>query len=408
MIHEDGSTHLEILGDGFVTCRLTRDTEGVWRGCWLHFEQMPIELIPLTPDDNVWLEAMGKREVGRVIGPANTPSGLRKEPIDVIYLYVNGQDPAFQETLSRYTCHGGTHVDVHSVGAHRFRDNGELRYSLRSLEIYAPWIRHIYLVTNGQVPAWLNTAHPRISVIAHEAIFPDPGHLPTLNSHAIELHLHRIPDLSDRFIYFNDDMFLGNFVFPEDFLTASGGQKIYFDAWSMPTSLNDGPVHDQAYTYTQCLLDERFGKKPSRAAIVHIPRMFDRTRIIEIQEIWDEDVIRTSSHRFRTADDIAFHLLYFYYLLEGPERECEVLADPAGAGDYCFLKLEESGPSLARRLHRIASLRPKFFCINDDRRGDSTNDIMVMQYKAFLHWYFRRPSSFEHPEGCYSIISGHA
>lgn len=79
-----------------------------------------------------------------------------------------------------------------------------------------------------------------------------------------------------------------------------------------------------------------------------------------------------------------------------------------GAGDYCFLRLEESGPSLARRLHRIASLRPKFFCINDDRRGDSTNDIMVMQYKAFLHWYFRRPSSFKHPEGCYSIISGHA
>ena len=40
----------------------------------------------------------------------------------------------------------------------RFRDNDELRYSLRSLEQHAPWLRHIYIVTNGQVHTPSTTA----------------------------------------------------------------------------------------------------------------------------------------------------------------------------------------------------------------------------------------------------------
>jgi len=58
-------------------------------------------------------------------------------------------------------------------------DNGELRYSLRSVETFAPWVRNIYIVTNGQVPAWLNVNHPRIKIIKHEDIFPNKEDLPT-------------------------------------------------------------------------------------------------------------------------------------------------------------------------------------------------------------------------------------
>ena len=143
----------------------------------------------------------------------------------------------------------------------RYRDNNELRYSIRSLYKYAPWIRHIYLVTNGQVPAWLNTDHPRVSVVTHAEIFPNPEDLPTFSSPAIEAHLHRIPGVSRRFIYFNDDVMLGAPVWPDSFFTEIAGQKFY-PAWDVPKCapgcvdnwISDGYC-DSACNNTACFWD---------------------------------------------------------------------------------------------------------------------------------------------------------
>ncbi|KAH6935599.1 hypothetical protein HPB50_007010 [Hyalomma asiaticum] len=101
----------------------------------------------------------------------------------------------------------------------------ELKYSLRSLERYAPWVRKVYIVTNGQIPSWLNLDYPRVTVVTHEEIFPNKSHLPTYSSPAIETHLHRIEGLSQRFIYLNDDVFFGKEVWPEDFYTHAAGYK---------------------------------------------------------------------------------------------------------------------------------------------------------------------------------------
>ena len=109
------------------------------------------------------------------------------------------------------------------VAENRFFDNDELKYSLRSLEKYMPWIRNVYLVTNGQIPHWLNMSHPKIRLVTHEQIFANKSHLPTFSSPAIESHLHRIKGLSKRFIYFNDDVILMNKVYPDDFFTLSKG-----------------------------------------------------------------------------------------------------------------------------------------------------------------------------------------
>lgn len=54
------------------------------------------------------------------------------------------------------------------VSASRFEDNEELRYSLRSVERHAPWVRHIFIVTNGQIPSWLNLDNPRVTVVSHQ------------------------------------------------------------------------------------------------------------------------------------------------------------------------------------------------------------------------------------------------
>ncbi|XP_067143538.1 N-acetylglucosamine-1-phosphotransferase subunits alpha/beta isoform X2 [Centruroides vittatus] len=119
------------------------------------------------------------------------------------------------------------------ISSSRFADNEELRYSLRSLEKHAPWIHHVYIVTNGQIPHWLNLDNPRISIITHEEIFPNKSHLPTFSSPAIETHLHRIPGLSKKFLYLNDDVMFGKDVWPEDFYTHTKGQKIYL-SWPVP------------------------------------------------------------------------------------------------------------------------------------------------------------------------------
>lgn len=107
------------------------------------------------------------------------------------------------------------------------------RYSLRSLETNAPWIRHIYIVTNGQVPSWLDTSNPRVSIIPHDVIFANHSVLPTFSSLAIEFNLHRIPGLSETFLYFNDDVFLGRPVTPWDLMNLRHQQFLYA-SWPVP------------------------------------------------------------------------------------------------------------------------------------------------------------------------------
>jgi UDP-N-acetylglucosamine-lysosomal-enzyme len=166
-------------------------------------------------------------------------------PIDAVYTWVNGSDPIwnserdfwYQRWIQEYDGpdrniqnrqksgsdgdHDGSSADNH------FRDNDELRYSLRSLERYAPWIRQVYLVTNGQVPSWLDLNNPRIKIVKHSDIFQNSSHLPVFSSTAIESNLDRIPGLSDVFLYFNDDTFLAAPIWPDDFITPDGVQTIY-------------------------------------------------------------------------------------------------------------------------------------------------------------------------------------
>ncbi|XP_041833784.1 N-acetylglucosamine-1-phosphotransferase subunits alpha/beta isoform X2 [Melanotaenia boesemani] len=126
------------------------------------------------------------------------------------------------------------------VSASRFEDNEELRYSLRSVEKHAPWVRHIFIVTNGQIPSWLNLDNPRVTVVTHLGIFLNHSHLPTFSSPAIETHIHRIPGLSQKFIYLNDDVMFGKDVWPDDFYSHSKGQKVYL-TWPVPNCAEGCP-----------------------------------------------------------------------------------------------------------------------------------------------------------------------
>ncbi|MBO5946697.1 MAG: Stealth CR1 domain-containing protein [Alphaproteobacteria bacterium] len=131
------------------------------------------------------------------------------DKIDIVYLWVDGSDKKWRAQKEKWLAHQTDKQTTKciSAGAERWRDNGELKYSLRSLAENAPWVNHIYIVTGfNQVPKWLNKKHPKITIVPHKTIFPSDA-LPTFNSTAIDMCLHNIPGLSERFLLLNDDMF---------------------------------------------------------------------------------------------------------------------------------------------------------------------------------------------------------
>jgi len=123
--------------------------------------------------------------------------------IDVVILWVDGSDPAWLAEKGNYL--PPAQADSNSVN--RYRDWGLLPYWFRAVEAFAPWVRKIHFVTWGHVPAFLNLNAPKLHVVRHEEFIPGE-YLPTFSSHTIEMNIHRIPDLAEQFIYFNDDMFL--------------------------------------------------------------------------------------------------------------------------------------------------------------------------------------------------------
>merc|ERR1712013_74317 len=136
--------------------------------------------------------------------------------VDVVITWVNGSDISFTEDLVKYyrifqAARSGRSEGASSkeIDPKRFLDSEELRFCLRSLEKFAPWVRMVYIVTNGQVPHWLDSDHPQIKVVSHNRIFRSPDHLPPFSSPAIESNLHNIPGLSEFFIYLNDDIVFG-------------------------------------------------------------------------------------------------------------------------------------------------------------------------------------------------------
>ncbi|MDR0329004.1 MAG: Stealth CR1 domain-containing protein, partial [Planctomycetaceae bacterium] len=142
-------------------------------------------------------------------------------PIDLVYLWVDGSDPVW--LAKKNATLAAMNEPLHSDAAtpDRFDDKDELKFSLRSVEKNMPWINHIYIVTDNQVPKWLNTENPRISIVDHRDIVP-PEYLPTFNATALELFLHKIPGLSEHYIFANDDFFAGSPLTPEFFFNPFG------------------------------------------------------------------------------------------------------------------------------------------------------------------------------------------
>lgn len=125
------------------------------------------------------------------------------EPIDFVVTWVDDSDPAWQARKERAV----EEEDCYTAYDVRYREWGLFKYWFRAVEAYAPWVNKIYLVTEGHLPEWLDTNHEKLVHVRHEDII-DSKYLPTFNTNVIELNLSKIPGLSERFVLFNDDVYL--------------------------------------------------------------------------------------------------------------------------------------------------------------------------------------------------------
>ncbi|WP_309059410.1 stealth family protein [Streptomyces sp.] len=311
-------------------------------------------------------------------------------PVDVVYTWVDGNDPAWQRRRSAYG-HGGYHTE--SANAARYISRDELRYSLRALEQNAPWVRHVYVVTDRQRPAWLNDSHPRITVVDHSEIFDDPSALPTFNSHAIESRLHHIKGLAEHFLYFNDDMFLGCPVTPQTFFLSNGMTRTFLSPSQVPRwdlTLGDRPV-DAAGKNNRKLLLENFGSAIVQK-IRHAPYALRRSVLQEIEHEFADAHRQTSHSRFRSPTDISIpSSLYHYYAY---------FTGRAVPSDISFAYLDLAKPEIQRRLGILLAKRDRqAFCINDTLSDGQDVERQTAMLSRFLRAYYPVPSPFERKEG---------
>lgn len=296
-----------------------------------------------------------------------------QEPIDVVYTWVDGADEAHQEAIRKY----GTTSS--QKNPERFRDLYDLfKYSLRSLEMYATWINNVHLVTvRPQIPHWLNQKSDKVRIHFHDEIIPQK-YLPTFSSRSIESFLHLIPNLSQQFIYMNDDFLLGSPINQLDFFTKDDRMKIY-------GTLGGGAL--------QIVKDNIFYDITSK--FQHLPRLISKKIYTQMENNWAKELAVTRSHKFRTRGDVIPHTLYRYYALSQFSEECYAPSVFRYRKLYDFHKIKNN---LNRQLVKLATLsngrRSKFICFNDDQR-DHPNKQVMEAIQSFLSSNYPNASSFE-------------
>ncbi len=260
--------------------------------------------------------------------------------IDFVIPWVDGSDPEWQKQLVSYH-----NFPTHSGGV-RYRDWGILTYWFRAVEKYAPWVRKIHFITCGQVPKWLNLNHPKLHFVRHEDYIPSQW-LPTFSSHPIELNLHRIEGLEEKFVYFNDDMFLNAPVKPEDFffdnlpcataaLSAgpSGieelGAMAYFTLNNIQIIIKNFDFRTSFKANIRKWLTPRYGFKPLMKTFLCLPFMrytgfhevhtaisYLKSTFVEVWKKARDECETTSSHKFREKSDVNQWLMEYWQFMSG-------------------------------------------------------------------------------------------
>lgn len=266
---------------------------------------------------------------------------MKTKKIDVVIPWVDSLDKDWQKSKKQYLTKD---ISYDSREA-RYRDWDNLKYIFRGIEKNMPWVNKVYFITSGHLPSWLNTNNNKLVCIKHSKYIPKK-YLPTFSSHPIEHNLSRIEELSEQFIYFNDDMFVVNPLKEELFF--KDNLPVYPAILHANTSSDKSEIMQHIYLNNNIVINRHFdlndvlknkqkwfsiknnglrsvienifnSKYPQIIGIYnsHLPTPFLKSTL---KEVWDEeyDILdKTSKNRFRSKDDVSQYLYRYWQLCKG-------------------------------------------------------------------------------------------
>ena len=308
-------------------------------------------------------------------------------PVDVVYTWVNHEDPNWQ-ALYRSAVPNAKREKRDSTSAARFFSREELRYSLRSVDRYAPWVRNIYVLTNCAEPSWFKGTD-NVQWVQHSDVMA-VRHLPTFNSHAIESYLHHIPNLSEQFMYLNDDIVLNNQSPISRFFTPTGQSISNMEPYGVVNgSVNArDPDYLNAARNGSALMRDRFGVYPTQLH-KHTPHILRKSVLSEMERIWPNEFERTRSATFRSITDIsATSFLYHHFAKQTGEGVW---------GSYRAALIKPTSPKFAEQLSDIVAGKrhASSVCLNDGA-GSEDNAAWDEAVRKFLQTRFPVPTTAEH------------
>lgn len=327
--------------------------------------------------------------------------------IDIVIPWVDGSDPEWQREFRKYQSLATGRDDNSEI---RYRDWDNLQYLFRGIEKFAPWVRRVHLVTSGQKPRWLNMQAGKLHFVCHEDFIPREW-LPTFSVRPIELNLHRIEGLSERFVYFNDDYFLLRPVGPGRFFRDGlPCDMAILDTLPMGGSrghmlMNDMNVVNRHFRKGSVLkshlgkfLDPRYGGQLLRSAALmpfsvfpgfrnhHMPQAFLKSTFREVWEAEEALLREVSSHRFRDITDVNQYVFRFWQLMSGRFHPANI------ARGTCRYNLTDRD---ADRLAAAIRAQKSDILVMADSESVSDFDALVTKVNAAFDAILPEKSTFE-------------
>ena len=307
--------------------------------------------------------------------------------IDLVYLWVDGSDPRW--LVKHNACIGKTEERSTVNCKGRYADNDELKYSLRSVEMYAPWVRKIFIVTDEQVPSWLDTSNPRIRVVDHTEIMPEVC-LPCFNATVIEHFLWNIPGLSEHFLFANDDMLINRSLSPSFFFADDGlpvirlnhsGLRNFYLAFKKKFLGIKFKNYVQIVYNAAKLVETKYGVfygcKTHHNIDAYLKSDYQR-----IEEMFKEEIEPTLGNHVRSENDIQ-RSLYAYVAMA--EKRCHpVYVDRKTSFRFHIQNM--------KHYKMLEEYNPMLFCMNDSEYATDDDRRKVTE---FLKRRFPDRSEFE-------------
>ena len=289
---------------------------------------------------------------------------MRTYPIDIVYLWCDGAEESFAAEKNKCARKFGISLSDDNNGDARFENHDELKFSLRSVEKYAPWIRTVFIaIADSQSPPkWLNLEHPKVKIVHHSDFIPK-AHLPVFDSNTIEHFIARIPGLSEHFLCANDDMMFNRSVDQDFFFSICDGKPIC--RFREPVKRSTERISDYLhYLDNAARIVKESCKRRSRAtskAILRLPHHcidgYCKSDMIAIYEKHKCEIEPAFKNPFRSEDDIQ-RILYSYDGIQHYGWHFKQLAAEDGDSMVCH-----KYHPLAKIAGKLAN--PALICVND-------------------------------------------